>query len=63
MKTGYKTTEFWLTAIATTLAFLASQGVLSEDQIAVVLGAAGTILAPLGYTIGRSVAKAGKGVS
>jgi len=57
MKPGIKTTEFWLTLVATALSFVVSQGIVTEDQVATVLGYAGIILAPLGYTLGRSAVK------
>lgn len=60
MKPGYKTTEFWLTLVATALSFLLAQGVITEDQIAVVTGYIGLVLPSVGYSVSRSVAKVGK---
>ena len=58
MKAGYKTTEFWLTVIATVLGLLFASGIVSDgSQADKILGMASTVLATMGYSISRSIAK------
>jgi hypothetical protein len=58
MKPGYKTTEFWLSVAAMLVGAALASGVFpadsSGDQI---LGLAATVLASLGYTVSRTIAK------
>lgn len=59
MKPGYKTTEFWLSALAFVLGALFASGVVSEgSQIDKVLGLGASILGQLGYVVPRGMAKA-----
>lgn len=58
MKAGYKTTEFWLTVTATVLGLLFASGIVSDgSQADKILGMASTVLATMGYSISRSIAK------
>ena len=57
-KPGYKTTEFWLSLIATILGFVMASGLVIEgSQVAQYIGGAMAILAQLGYTGARTVQK------
>ena len=60
-KPGYKTTEFWLSLLATALGFVLASGALDaagEDSwIAKLVGGAVAALAALGYTAGRAKVK------
>jgi hypothetical protein len=61
MKPGYKTTEFWLTALATILAMLMMSGAISDGGLAAkIVGGAIAILAQLGYTAARAAVKSGE---
>lgn len=57
-KSGYKTTEFWLSlaAMAVGVAF-ASDFFPIESGGDKILGLAATVLAALGYTVSRSIVK------
>jgi len=58
MKPGYKTTEFWFTSAAAVLGLLFASGVISDgSQIDKVLGMASTLLASMGYSVSRGLAK------
>ncbi len=58
MKSGYKTTEFWLTAIASVLGLLFASGVISDgSQVDKILGMASTVLSGCGYSVSRGLAK------
>ena len=60
MKTGYKTTEFWLTLIAMLVGMLIAAGTLSDDEGALVIEAAGILVAAIAsgsYAISRGIAK------
>ena len=58
MKDGYKTTEFWLTAVASILGLLFASGVISEgSQVDKMLGMASTVLAGMGYSVSRGLAQ------
>lgn len=60
-KPGVKTTEFWLTAGGTALAFLVSSGILGVDDVTTVIdnvvGYVSLVLLPLGYTFSRTSVK------
>jgi len=60
-KPGYKTTEFWLSLLATLLGFLlasgAMDGVTEESWIARLVGGAVAVLASLGYSASRAKVK------
>lgn len=62
VKPGYKTTEFWLVALGTTLSFLVSNHILDsavlDSTLTQGIALANLILGPVGYTISRSVVKA-----
>jgi hypothetical protein len=57
-KPGYKTTEFWLSAIATLISLAFASGVVSEgSQVEKVVGFIAAALASLGYSVSRGIAK------
>jgi hypothetical protein len=59
-KPGYKTSEFWLTLVATILGFVFASGAVPDAGIyGQVLGFAATILSSLGYTVSRTMVKKG----
>ena len=61
-KPGYKTTEFWLSLLATLLGFLLASGLLdavsADSWIARIVGGLVAALAALGYTASRAKVKA-----
>jgi len=58
VKDGYKTTEFWLTAVATLLGLLMASGVVeSGTQWDKAIGAGITLLSALGYQVTRTQVK------
>jgi len=58
-KPGYKTSEFWLTAVAFALTLALSSGAIPTESAAhSIVTQAGTLLAALGYTFARTKAKA-----
>jgi len=62
IKPGYKTTEFWLTAIAEIVGLLLASGAVSavgEGTVPRIIGGVVAVLAALGYTVSRSKAKTG----
>jgi len=57
-KPGYKTTEFWLTAIVTILGLLTSSGAIGEESmVAKIIGGAMAVLATMGYSASRATTK------
>ena len=57
-KPGYKTTEFWMTAVATILGIVLASGVVPDGGMAAqIIGGTLTILAQLGYTSSRTQVK------
>lgn len=59
MKPGYRTSEFWLAAIAALVGLLLASGIIPVDSgIERALAALGSGLAAMGYSLGRGVAKA-----
>ena len=64
-KPGYKTTEFWLSLLATLLGFLLASGVMDvvpeESWIAKLIGGLVAVLATLGYSASRAKVKAEAG--
>ena len=62
VKPGYKTTEFWLSLLATLLGFVLASGAMdtvsSDSWVAKIVGGAVAALAALGYTAGRAKVKA-----
>lgn len=58
MKTGYKTTEFWLSLLAMLLGTLMSSGLLAAGGLAAqIIGGAMGLLGALGYTASRTSVK------
>ena len=60
-KPGYKTTEFWLSLLATLLGFLLASGVMdtvpADSWIAKLIGGLVAVLATLGYSASRAKVK------
>jgi hypothetical protein len=60
-KPGYKTTEFWLSLLATLLGFLLASGAMDtvpqDSWIARVVGGVVAVLATLGYSASRAKVK------
>ena len=53
-KAGYKTTEFWLTLLVTSLGALMASGLFNEDsQVFKLVGVALAALSQFGYSVGR----------
>ena len=62
MKPGWKTTEFWLSLIAAVVGVLAANGNLDpSSSLAKIVGIAAVVLAAMGYTVSRGIAKKGSG--
>ena len=59
VKPGIKTTELGITILASIMATLISNGVLSEEPFNQIIGVMGVILPAFGYTISRGIAKKG----
>lgn len=58
MKPGYKTSEFWLTVVATLIGLLFASGAVEEASgIGKIAGLAASVLATLGYSYSRGAAK------
>lgn len=58
MKSGIKTTEFWLSKVAVLAAFLVSSGILTDGSTGLRVAAAiSGALAVFGYTASRTLAK------
>lgn len=61
MKPGWKTTEFWLSLVATIVGVLLASGVFTDDSWAAkALGVAAATLSALGYTWARGSLKSGE---
>jgi len=60
-KPGYKTTEFWLSALATLLGLLMASGIIQQvgqdSWIARIVGGLIAALTSLGYSISRGIVK------
>ena len=57
-KKGIKTTEFWFSAAAAIVGLLYASGVISPDSGGdKMLGLVATVLAAMGYTVSRGMAK------
>lgn len=57
-KPGYKTTEFWLSLLAMIVGLLYTSGVISSGTTAdKIAGLAVQVLAALGYSVSRGLAK------
>lgn len=61
VKPGYKTTEFWLSAIATLFGIALSSGAINTtdetSMVSKIVGGIIAVLAALGYTAARGKAK------
>ena len=58
MKPGYKTTEFWLAAVTSVVGLLMASDVFpTESGGEKVLGILASVLASLGYSVSRGIAK------
>ena len=61
VKPGYKTTEFWLSAIATIVGLVLASGLIVEgSSVARIVGGVVAVLAALGYTASRAKIKSGE---
>lgn len=59
MKPGYKTTEFWLTLLATIVGMLTASGAFADaGSVAKGLALVGSALAAAGYSYSRAQVKA-----
>lgn len=59
VKTGWKTTEFWLTAAASLVGLLYGSGAIGNgSSLSTILGFAAAALTSLGYTVSRGQVKA-----
>jgi len=57
-KPGYKTTEFWLSALAAVVGIVVASGAVPEGGIAAqIVGAVISGLAAMGYSVSRGLAK------
>lgn len=57
-KKGIKTTEFWFSAVAALVGLLYASGLIAPDSGGdKMLGLVGSVLASMGYTISRGLAK------
>jgi len=60
VKPGYKTTEFWLTTVATIVGLVMASDIIPSDGIwPKITGLVVALLSSLGYTVSRGVAKKG----
>ncbi len=58
VKPGYQTTEFWMALATSVISFLISSGVFKSDSsISQILSLLAGLLATLGYTASRTIAK------
>ncbi len=63
-KPGYQTSEFWLKIVALVLTALYASGIIpTMGPVATVAAIAATILGALGYTVARTMLKAGAGAA
>lgn len=59
-KAGYKTTEFWLSALALVAGLVMASGAVADDSgFGKFLGVVAAALASAGYSVSRGKAKAG----
>jgi hypothetical protein len=57
-KKGIKTTEFWFSAVAAVVGLLFASGIIAPDSGGdKILGLLATVLAAMGYTVSRGIAK------
>ena len=58
VKPGYKTTEFWLTALASLMSLLIlSDAIPTDSLLEKLVGVVSTVLGALGYAVVRTYAK------
>lgn len=58
VKSGYKTSEFWLSAVASAVGLLFASGFIEAGtRFDSVLGFIAMALAAMGYSVGRGIAK------
>jgi len=57
IKSGLRTTEFWVSIVAAIIPPILAIGFLSDDQVATVVAIASPIAAAFGYNISRGMAK------
>lgn len=58
VKPGYKTTEFWMTCVATIVGLILVSGAVQEGGLAAqIVGGVAAVLAQLGYTASRTKVK------
>ena len=57
-KPGFKTTEFWFSTAAAVIGILFASGAIAEGgNVDKIVGMAATVLAGMGYTVSRGLAK------
>lgn len=57
-KPGYKTTEFWLTLLATLTGLLLASGIIGDGTVAAqIAGVVASTLTAMGYNAGRASIK------
>ena len=57
-KPGFKTTEFWFSTAAAVIGILFASGAITEGgSVDKIVGMAATVLAGMGYTVSRGLAK------
>lgn len=56
-KPGYKTTEFWMSAVATIVGLVMASGAIQHDTTLQVMGFVVSALSQLGYTGARVATK------
>lgn len=60
VKPGYKTTEFWLTAVATLVGLVMAADIIPSDGMwPKITGLVVAMLTSMGYNVSRSIAKKG----
>ncbi len=60
VKPGYKTTEFWLSTVATLAGIALASGAIPEGgQVAQIIGGVLAVLSQLGYSSARAKVKVG----
>ena len=59
VKSGFRTSEFWLKVAAMVLTAVFASGALTNSTAIAIAGIAATILGALGYTVSRTMVKNG----
>jgi len=58
VKPGYKTTEFWLTMVASIIGLALASGLIPTDgEVYKIVGLAASVLTSMGYQVSRSSVK------